>query len=162
MTLLPPCRGFSTPTTATRMGSPSVAGSMMLRRSSISVASRLYRGRRPPPLRRSRPFGRGVESRSFTPRPMVERASPVISDRPPDRPSHRPDIAGGEHPSPALIELRTDGFPSLPNRREEIGIQADAGDIEILSRFGQALSVAATRISSNTRSFGASSLFNLQ
>ena len=31
-------------------------------------------------------------------------------------PSCRPDLAGGEHPSPALIELRTDGFPSLPNR----------------------------------------------
>jgi hypothetical protein len=33
-----------------RIGSPSVAGSMTLRRSSISVASRLDRCRRPPPL----------------------------------------------------------------------------------------------------------------
>src|SRR5665647_762277 len=74
-----------------RIGSPSVAGSMMRRRSSISVVSWLHRRRRPPPLRLTRPFGNGVASRSFRPRPMVERASPVIleiASRPP-RPAAR-------------------------------------------------------------------------
>ncbi|HEY9213844.1 MAG TPA: P-type conjugative transfer ATPase TrbB, partial [Ancylobacter sp.] len=46
----------------------------------VSVASWLDRCRRPPPLRRSRPFGSGAASRSFSPRPMVERARPVISE----------------------------------------------------------------------------------
>src|SRR5271165_3672565 len=31
-------------------------------------------------------------------------------------PSCRTDLAGCEHPPTALIELRADGFPSLPNR----------------------------------------------
>src|SRR5665811_1417790 len=64
---------------------------MMRRRSSISVVSWLHRRRRPPPLRLTRPFGNGVASRSFRPRPMVERASPVIleiASRPP-RPAAR-------------------------------------------------------------------------
>ena len=106
------------------MGSPSVAGSMMLRRSSISVASRLDGCRRPPPLRRSRPFGSDAASRSFRPRPMVERANPVIAETA-ARPPHpaAPDLAGREHPPPALIKLRADRLPSLPN-----GLRVDHAD----------------------------------
>ena len=92
------------------MGSPSVAGSMTLRRSLISVVSRLDRCRRPPPLRRTRPFGRGAALRSFSPRPIVENArAPVISEttsRPP-HPVARTSPAA-EHPPPPLIELRPD------------------------------------------------------
>ena len=57
---------------------PGMVDSMTLRRSSISVVSLLDSSRRPPPLRRSRPSSSGAASRSFSPRQMVERASPVI------------------------------------------------------------------------------------
>jgi len=89
------------------MGSPSVAGSMTPRRSLISVASRLDRGRRPPPLRRSRPFGRGAASRSFSPRPMVERASPVISEtasRPPHPAARTSPAANTRRPRSSSFE----------------------------------------------------------
>ncbi len=89
------------------MGSPSVAGSMTLRRSSISVASRLDRCGRPPPLRRSRPFGSGAASRSFSPRPMVERASPVIAEtasRPPHPAARTSPAANTRRPRSSSFE----------------------------------------------------------
>jgi len=90
-----------------RMGSPSVAGSMTLRRSSISVGSRLDRCRRPPPLRRTRPFGRAAASRSFCPRPMVECASPVISEtasRPPHQAARASPAANTRRPRSSSFE----------------------------------------------------------
>ena len=89
------------------MGSPSVAGSMTLRRSSISVVSRLDRCRRPPPLRRTRPFGRGAASRSFSPRPTVERASSVISEtasRPPHPVARTSPAANTRRPRSSSFE----------------------------------------------------------
>src|SRR5271166_786911 len=82
----------------------------MRRRSSISVASRLDKARRPPPSRRTRPFGSGPASRSFRPRPMVERASLQSA------PSRRPHLPGREHPPTAFIKLGADGLPTVANR----------------------------------------------
>jgi hypothetical protein len=81
--------------------------SLTLRRSSISVVSRLDRCRRPPPLRRTRPFGRGAASRSFSPRPMVERASPVISEtasRPPHPVARTSPAANTRRPRSSSFE----------------------------------------------------------
>jgi hypothetical protein len=39
-----------------------------------------------------------------------------LEDRLQTAPSCRSGLAGCEHPPPALIELRADGLPSLPNR----------------------------------------------
>ena len=96
--------------------SPSVAGSMTLRRSSISVASRLDRCRRPPPLRRTRPYGSGAASRSFSPRPMVERASPVIwetASKPP-RPAARTSLAAN------IRRLHSSSFEPTASQRLRI------------------------------------------
>src|SRR3974390_3399804 len=39
-----------------------------------------------------------------------------LRDRLQTAPSCRTDLAGREHPPPALIKLRSNGLPSLPNR----------------------------------------------
>src|SRR5271165_3008740 len=78
-----------------RPGSPSVAGSTRRLRSSSSVASVSVNDRGPPPSRRTWPAGSGGASRSFSPRPMVLRASPVMLDtdaRPP-HPAARASLA---------------------------------------------------------------------
>ena len=78
-----------------RTGSPSVAGSTRRLRSSSSVASVSVSDRGPPPSRRTRPSASGGPSRSFSPRPMVLRASPVTLDtdaRPP-HPAARASLA---------------------------------------------------------------------
>jgi hypothetical protein len=75
-----------------RMGSPSVAGSTRRLSAGTSSGSFAQSARRPPPARRTRPFGSACPSRSFLPRLIVERASPVISEttaRPP-RPRSAP------------------------------------------------------------------------
>ena len=61
-----------------RMGSPRMAGST--RRLSSGHKPRIVSAtaRRPPPERRTWPFGSGSASRSSSPRLIVERASPVI------------------------------------------------------------------------------------
>jgi hypothetical protein len=61
-----------------RMGSPRVAGSTRCLSAGISPGSLLESAQGPPPTRRTRPFGSGDASRSFSPRLIVERASPVI------------------------------------------------------------------------------------
>src|SRR5208337_3712401 len=78
-----------------RTGSPSVAGSTRRLRSSSSVASVSVNDRGPPPSRRTWPGASGGASRSFSPRPMVLRASPVTLDtaaRPP-HPAARASLA---------------------------------------------------------------------
>ena len=60
--------------------------------------------------------GKGGASRSFSPRSMVLRASPVISRPRPDHPSGGARLARGKQPSTALVPLRTVRFPPLPNR----------------------------------------------
>src|ERR1700730_8247160 len=69
-----------------RMGSPSVAGSTSRWSAGSSPGSFSQTARRPPPARRTCPFGNGSAPRSALPRLIVERASPVIFDtraRPP-------------------------------------------------------------------------------
>src|SRR5262245_57675233 len=61
-------------------GEPSVAGSTKRLRSSTSVGSVALSALPPPPLRRTRPPGRGPSSRSSSPRLMVERARPVMRE----------------------------------------------------------------------------------
>src|SRR6516162_7302748 len=75
-----------------RIGSPSVAGSTRRLSAGIRPGSLSQSARRPPPARRTRPFGSGSASRSSSPRLIVERASPV------------------------LIEMRAHRLPALPNR----------------------------------------------
>src|SRR5215831_16048539 len=103
-----------------RMGSPRVTGSTMRFRSSMSVGSVLDKYRRPPPLRRSRPSGGGSASRSFNPRPMVERASPVIcetSSRPP-RPAARTSMAANTR------RPRSSSFEPTVTQRSRIAWQS--------------------------------------
>jgi len=81
-----------------RMGSPNVAGSTRRLSAGTSPGSFSQTPRRPPPARRTRPFGSGGASRSFLPRLIVERASPVISEtvaRPP-RPAVRTSAAANK------------------------------------------------------------------
>ena len=78
-----------------RIGSPSVAGSTKRLSAGMSPGSFSQSARRPPPARRTRPFGSGRPSRSFLPRLIVERASPVMfatAARPP-RPALRTSAA---------------------------------------------------------------------
>jgi hypothetical protein len=83
-------------------------------RSSSRVGSRLGNGRGPPPSRRTWPLGNGAASRSLRPRPMVERASPVMLDtaaRPP-RPAARTSLAANKRlPRSSRLE------PSASHRR---------------------------------------------
>ena len=100
-----------------RTGSPSVAGSTRRLRSSSSVASVSVSDRGPPPSRRTRPSASGGPSRSFSPRPMVLRASPVTLDnRRQTTPSGGARLARGKQPATALVSFRTVRFPALPNR----------------------------------------------
>ena len=81
-----------------RMGSPSVAGSTRRLSAGMSPGSFSQTERRPPPARRTRPFGSGCASRSCLPRLIVERASPVIFEtiaRPP-RPAVRTSAAANK------------------------------------------------------------------
>src|SRR5271165_6355030 len=103
-----------------RTGHPSVAGSTMRRRSSISVGSRLDKARRPPPLRRTRPFGSGAASRSFTPRPMVERARPVISETA----SSPPHPAARTSPAANTRRPRSSSFEPTVSQRLRIAWQS--------------------------------------
>src|ERR1700732_2337801 len=69
-----------------RMGSPSVAGSTSRWSAGSSPGSFSETARRPPPARRTCPFGNGSAPRSALPRLSVERVSPVSFDtraRPP-------------------------------------------------------------------------------
>ena len=78
-----------------RTGSPSVAGSTSRLSAGMSPGSFSQTARRPPPARRTCPFGSGCASRSALPRLIVERASPVIFEtvaRPP-RPAVRTSAA---------------------------------------------------------------------
>src|SRR5580700_5648806 len=78
-----------------RMGSPNVAGSTKRLSAGMSPGSFSQTERRPPPARRTCPFGSGGASRSCLPRLIVERASPVIFEtitRPP-RPAVRTSAA---------------------------------------------------------------------
>src|SRR5271157_5934767 len=102
------------------MGHPSVAGSTMRRRSSISVGSRLDKARRPPPLRRTRPFGSGAASRSFRPRPMVERARPVISETA----SSPPHPAARTSPAANTRRPRSSSFEPTASQRLRIAWQS--------------------------------------
>jgi hypothetical protein len=81
-----------------RMGSPSVAGSTRRLSAGMSPGSFSQSARRPPPARRTRPFGSGRPSRSVSPRLIAERASPVIFEtiaRPP-RPALRTSAAANK------------------------------------------------------------------
>ncbi len=63
------------------IGSPRLSGSTSASRSLISVGSASVRGLRPPPSRRTRPFAsRSGDAKSFSPRPIVERATPVARE----------------------------------------------------------------------------------
>src|SRR5262249_9158065 len=61
-----------------RMGSPRVTGSTKRLRAGKRPGSLAATRLRPPPLRRTFPSGSGSQSRSSSPRLIVERASPVI------------------------------------------------------------------------------------
>jgi len=81
-----------------RMGSPNVAGSTKRLSAGTRYGSASHSARRPPPARRTRPFGSGCASRSALPRLIVERASPVIFEmvaRPP-RPAVRTSAAANK------------------------------------------------------------------
>src|SRR5580693_6078026 len=109
-----------------RIGSPSVAGSTKRLSAGTSPGSFSQTDRRPPPARRTCPFGSGCASRSCLPRLIVERASPVILEtitRPP-RPELRNVIAradrraahqvGGDRVSDALmLRAKPQLLPSL-------------------------------------------------
>ena len=92
---------------------------MTLRRSSISVASRL--DKMPPPATPCDAPGPSAadEVEVFeTPRPMVERASPVIAEtasRPPHPAARGPSPAANSR-RPRSSSFEPTAFPSLPNR----------------------------------------------
>ena len=84
----------------------SVAGSTRRLRSSSSVASVSVKGRGPPPLRRTCPASGGA-SRSFSPRSMVLRASPVMFEtaaRPPHPPARASLAANNRRPRSSRFE----------------------------------------------------------
>ncbi len=90
-----------------RIGSPSVAGSTRRFSSGTNPWSLMATGLRPPPVRRTLPFGGGTASRSSSPRLMVERASPVISEtilRPPYPAACTSDAANIWRPRSSSLE----------------------------------------------------------
>ena len=102
-----------------RSGSPRVAGSTRRSRSASSVGSRSVSGRGPPPSRRTRPCGSGGASRSFSPRPIVERASPVIAETAasPPRPAARASLAANtRRPRSSRFEPSAAHLCSIPCR----------------------------------------------
>src|ERR1700674_1031637 len=78
-----------------RIGSPIVAGSTRRVRSPSSVLSVAVTVGRPPPARRTRPGSSAGPSRSFRPRMIRDRASPVIAATPatPPHPAARASLA---------------------------------------------------------------------
>src|ERR1700675_2759145 len=78
-----------------RIGSPIVAGSTRRVRSPSSVLSVAVTVGRPPPARRTRPGSSAGPSRSFRPRMIRDRASPVIAATPatPHHPAARAALA---------------------------------------------------------------------
>jgi len=90
-----------------RMGSPSVAGSTRRSSAPTSPGSSSRSARRPPPTRRTCPFGSGSASRSSSPRLIVERASPVIFEtiaRPPQPAVRASAAANNRRPRSSSFE----------------------------------------------------------
>ena len=90
-----------------RMGSPNVAGSTRRLSAGTSPGSFSQTARRPPPARRTCPFGSGAASRSSAPRLIVERASPVIFDtaaRPPQPALRTSPAANNRRPRSSSFE----------------------------------------------------------
>ncbi len=101
-----------------RIGSPKVSGSTNRRNASRSPGSSSPSACRPPPLRRMRPIGNGAASKSSSPRLIVERASPVISETTASLP--RP----AARTSAAANNRRPRSSNSLPNTSHRTRIAA--------------------------------------
>ena len=87
--------------------SPNVAGSTKRLSAGTSPGSFSQTARRPPPARRTCPFGSGAASRSSSPRLIVERASPVIFDtaaRPPQPALRTSPAANNRRPRSSSFE----------------------------------------------------------
>ena len=116
----PACRSSWTPTAADARDRRSVAGSTRRSRSASRLASRSVSGRGPPPSRRTRPPRGGGASRSFSPRPIVERASPVICETAasPPRPAARASLAANtRRPRSSRFEPSASHRCSIPPGR---------------------------------------------
>ena len=107
------CRWLRLTHSRAACGSPRIADAT----SSVSASSKpgcsTTAALRPPPLRRTRPFGQAdaALSRSRRPRPIVLRAMPVVCDYRRDAAAaRRARLAGGEQTQAPLIEMRRDRF----------------------------------------------------
>jgi hypothetical protein len=104
-----------------RIGSPIVAGSSNLCRSSSSVVSFDVKAGRPLPGRRTLPSSEPGSSRSLSPRPIVLRASPVAPDDAmiPPYPAVRASAAPNR-PTGTLVKVTTnrlDDASAMPQHK---------------------------------------------
>jgi hypothetical protein len=98
-----------------RMGSPSVAGSTRLLGAGIRPRSLSRTARRPPPERRTVPFGCSPASRSSSPR--LSRASQSRNPRHCRQAAatRRPRLNCRKQPPSSFVKLRAERFPPLSN-----------------------------------------------